>query len=68
MNLTAIDLTFGNILTILAIVAGLLIHYIAFSNRLSKFEGYTKAKLEDHDKDLQCLWTEHRELVKQVKK
>jgi len=61
------DITLGNILTILAIVAGFIFQYVAFSNRMSKFEGYTKAKLEAFERDIDNLWQLYRKLTEILK-
>ncbi len=60
------DITLGNILVISTIIAGFLLQYHTFSNRFSKFEGYTKAKLEDFEKDMNNLWSFYKDLKKEV--
>ena len=62
-----IEFTLGNIITICSIGVGFFLHYIAFSNRLSKFEGYTKAKIEDIEKDVQSLWDHHKDCTRDQK-
>jgi len=45
-----INLTFGELLILVSIGVSVTIQYLSFSNRLSKFEGYTKAKIEMMEK------------------
>lgn len=60
------EITLGNILTMIIIIGGFLTQYHLFSNRMSKFEGYTKAKLEDFEKDMNTLWSFYKDLKKEV--
>lgn len=59
-----INITLGEIITLIAVVLSFIAQYITFSNRFSKFEGYTKAKLESFEKDLTNLW----EIVRDLKR
>lgn len=46
----------ADIITLGAIIIGLFLQYLAFSNRMSKFEGYTRAKIESMENDINNLW------------
>lgn len=52
-----ITINFGHILTIILIIAGFVMQWILFSNRISRFEGYTKAKIEALEKMLSMLFS-----------
>lgn len=60
----ALDITLGNILTILSVIIGLIVQYTKISIRFSRFEGYITAKVESLEKDVDKLWDSYRELEK----
>jgi len=49
-------LTFGEVLTIIIIIVGIVGQYLGFSSRMSKFEGYTKAKIEAMEREMNNFW------------
>lgn len=60
----SIDITLGNVLTILAIVIGFGIQYASISYRFGKFEGSTNARLKNVEKDVDTLFSRFREIFK----
>ena len=59
-----IDITLGNILTILAIIIGFAIQYASISYRFGKFEGSTEARLNKVEKDVDTLFKRFKEIFK----
>ena len=51
-----IEFNLGHLLTIVLIVIGFLGQYFFLSMRLSRFEGFTKAKIESLEKMLDMLF------------
>lgn len=45
-------ISFGDILILVSLIIGVSFQYLTFSNRMSEFEGFTKARIESIEKEM----------------
>ena len=45
-------ISFGDVLILISLIVGVTFQYLTFSNRMSEFEGFTKARIESIEKEM----------------